>query len=255
MLKDTKGPTLLRITRALRAALNLAARHDKRVTNHDAWRDGLRLVGIAETFKARNVILKDHEVARIVEEAYGLDPAFGLYVEVHAVTGARSSQIARLDIGDLQDDRPDPRLMMPPSRKGAKRDHTPKPVPITADLARKLRMAGGRRARTAPLLVRADGERWRPEVDDHLKPFAAAAQRAGIDATMYALRHSSIVRSILRGVPIRVVAVAHDTSVNMIERTYSAHSGDHSDAVMRAGLLDLTPSDSNNVVALPPRRS
>jgi integrase len=105
--------------------------------------------------------------------------------------------------------------------------------------------------------VRVDGERWRPEVDDHLKPFAAAAKRAGIKATIYALRHSSIVRLLLAGVPIRVVAVAHDTSVIQIERTYSAHITDHADEVMRAGLLDLTPSASdsnNNVVALPPKR-
>ena len=58
--------------------------------------------------------------------------------------------------------------------------------------------------------------------------------------SMYALRHSSIVRQLLAGVPIRVVAVNHDTSIAMLERTYSRHIGDHSDALARVGLLDTS---------------
>ena len=41
--------------------------------------------------------------------------------------------------------------------------------------------------------------------------------------TIYALRHTSIVRQLLGGVPTRVVAAGHDTSVAMIERHYSTH--------------------------------
>ena len=59
------------------------------------------------------------------------------------------------------------------------------------------------------------------------------------DITIYALRHSSIARQILRGVPIRVVAVMHDTSVAMIEKNYSALLADHSDAITRAALIEL----------------
>lgn len=39
--------------------------------------------------------------------------------------------------------------------------------------------------------------------------------------TRLALRHSSIVRGIRMGLPIRLVAALHDTSVVMIERHYS----------------------------------
>jgi len=67
---------------------------------------------------------------------------------------------------------------------------------------------------------------------------------------MYALRHSSIVRQILAGVPIRVVAVNHDTSIAMLERTYSRHIGDHSDALARVGLLDITEATEKNIVPL-----
>ena len=37
---------------------------------------------------------------------------------------------------------------------------------------------------------------------------------------------------------VRVVAAIHDTSVVMIERTYSAHIADHADALARGALLD-----------------
>ncbi|MBV9824416.1 MAG: hypothetical protein JO001_01855 [Alphaproteobacteria bacterium] len=67
---------------------------------------------------------------------------------------------------------------------------------------------------------------------------------------MYALRHSSIVRQLLAGVPIRVVAVNHDTSIAMLERTYSRHIGDHSDALARVALLDTAETVEDNVVPL-----
>ena len=67
----------------------------------------------------------------------------------------------------------------------------------------------------------------------------AIAPYSPSDITIYSLRHSSIARQILRGVPIRVVAVMHDTSVAMIEKNYSALLADHSDAITRAALIEL----------------
>ena len=58
--------------------------------------------------------------------------------------------------------------------------------------------------------------------------------------TPYALRHSSIVRMLLAGTPVRVVAAHHDTGVAMIEQHYSKYIiGDPSDALTRKTLLDL----------------
>jgi hypothetical protein len=90
-----------------------------------------------------------------------------------------------------------------------------------------------------------------------LRLFGTAAKRAGIEASVYALRHSSIVRAILAGVPLRIVADLHDTSTAMLERTYSANISHHADEVARKGLLDLdlTPPTADNVVPLPGRRS
>jgi hypothetical protein len=70
--------------------------------------------------------------------------------------------------------------------------------------------------------------------------------------TAYALRHSSIVRSLLQNVPIRVVASLHNTSVAMIEKTYSAHISEYSDEISRTALLQHEVPDplADNVVSL-----
>jgi len=46
---------------------------------------------------------------------------------------------------------------------------------------------------------------------------------------------------------VRVCAAQHDTSTVMLERTYSEHILDHSDAVARRGLLGAAPSGENIV--------
>jgi hypothetical protein len=76
--------------------------------------------------------------------------------------------------------------------------------------------------------------------------------RAGLEPsiTFYALRHSSIVRQILSGTPLRVIADAHDTSTKQIEITYSAHISGHTDALLRRGLLDTAQPVADNVVPL-----
>ena len=80
-----------------------------------------------------------------------------------------------------------------------------------------------------------------------------SSARAGLDpseVTIYALRHSNIVRQLLAGVPARVVAVNHDTSIAMLERTYSRYIGDHADALARRALLDTTVLPNSNVVPI-----
>lgn len=68
--------------------------------------------------------------------------------------------------------------------------------------------------------------------------------------TIYALRHTNIVRQLLAGVPIRLVAVAHDTSALMIERTYSRHIGEHGEEMIRATLVDTEPEAAENIVPI-----
>jgi integrase len=125
-----------------------------------------------------------------------------------------------------------------------------KPIPIPVGLALKLREAVGDRPGGDPLLLCSDGTRWRRL--DLL--FRQAAGLAGLDpnVTGYSLRHSAVVRGLMSGVPIRVIASLMDTSTQMIEKNYSRYIvGDASDALIRRAMLDLgEPAPADNVVAL-----
>jgi hypothetical protein len=176
LARGMKAPTAVRLFKCVRAALTLAAKRDPRINNQAAWHHGLG--GISENFESRNISrLSDAEVQAVVRFAYAVDPAFGLYVEVAATTGARPSQLVRLIGNDLLVNGDGPRLLMPSSRKGRSRKVSRKPVPITATLAAKL--TGLARAPTEPLLLRSDGRAWQStDKGDHVPLFAQAAARA-----------------------------------------------------------------------------
>ena len=137
----------------------------------------------------------------MIAEAYNDSREIGLFVELAAVTGARPSQIVRLEVRDVLDGS-EPRLMMPASRKGkGRKAKSHYPVPISADLAERL--AAMDRSANAPLLTRPGGKPWRRS--NQAYPFRRVASACGQDpaeVTMYALRHSSIVRQLLAGVPV-----------------------------------------------------
>ena len=154
-----------------------------------------------------------------VAAAYGLDDKFGLLTDTLAVTGARPSQAVRLRVEDLHDHPVRPKLMMPKSAKGGDRNRAAKKlerysVPITVQLAARLKAAAKGRADHAPLLLQGDGSPWpdNPGASYHREVKKIVADiGADPDATMYALRHSSIVRMLLKNVPIRLVASLHNT--------------------------------------------
>jgi integrase len=273
-LAKTLAPaTVNRTSNAMRAALNLAADNDERIVSRQAWEIGLAAIPDAE--ESRNVILAEPAVRAIVEAAYKPTTlqaeqlqgearrkaeqeaqrwanAFGLLVEVAAVTGARVSQLARLEAQDVQGGRADPRLMMPSSRKGrGQRKTLRRPVPIPADLAARLASVAEGDGASDTLLLKPSGKPWRKS--DHSRPFARAAKAAGLDpgeVTLYALRHSSIVRMLLAGIPARVVAAHHDTSIAMLEKTYSRFIADHADTLARRALLDTSAPAGGNVVRI-----
>lgn len=239
--------TLVRLMRAVKAALNLAAKRDRSIQNRSEWADGLS--GVRENFTSRNIErLDDDQVRDVIAACYALDHNLGLFTEVAAQTGARPSQLARLIVGDLQNGAP--RLMMPASHKGRGRKASKHPVPISSQLAAKLKSA---REPDAPLLVRGDGRRWQDtDLGDYAHLFERAIAGLGLEVTFYALRHSMIIRSLLAGVPIRLVAASTDTSTTMIERTYSSFIGSFADEVIRRGLLAPAAAPAN-VVAIKSR--
>jgi integrase len=230
-----------RLCTALKATLNLAADLDARIISRQAWEQGLATLPGAE--EARNVVLPDSDIRKLITVAPTEGADFGLLVEGLAVTGARVSQLARTNVRDLQDDRPDPRIQVPTSAKGkGTKAVLRRPVPISPDFAARLRQAADGRPADGPLFPKGEG-RWKDT--DHARPFARIVKAAEIETddgqpiTSYALRHSSIVRALLANVPARVVASQHDTSVAMLERNYCRFITDHADAMARAAMLHV----------------
>jgi integrase len=254
--------TVNRVCRCLFAALELARRHDERIQNRQAWELGLAC--LPDAMVARNVVISDAKVSEFVSAAYALDDKLGLLIDVLAITGARPSQAVRLQIENLQDHAVRPKLMMPKSAKGGGRNRSQKrherySVPITVQLAARLKEAARGRASDAPLLLQNDGSPWPKHPGQHRhRQVDKVVTAIGLDpdvVTMYALRHSSIVRMLLKNIPIRLVASLHNTSVAMVERTYSRYITEHSDDISRAALLQHEPPlAGDNVVALPNAR-
>ncbi len=135
--------------------------------------------------------------------------------------------------------------MMPTSRKGKNPKIEHRPLPISPRLAKVLRQQAKGRAAHGPLFDKM----W-----NLAALFRPVVERLGLgfEVTPYALRHSSIARQLLKGVPTRIVAAHHDTSVAMIEKNYSRYIiGDLSEAITRATLIDFaTPPASADVVPL-----
>jgi integrase len=252
--KGIRSATIDRINRGLKAALNLTAENDERITRRP-WKTALKAIG-GEEAGARNVILDDADRRTLRGEAYRDSDEFGLLIDVLDETGARPSQVVRLTAEDVQADFIDrrtgkrqPRLMMPVSRKGSgQKNARSTPVPITPELADRLK------GRSGVLLRRTDSTPWLKVNLAHY--FAVAMEGVTFNnaakVTMYALRHTSIVRQLLAGVPTRVVAALHDTSVVMIERNYSRFIGDHVDEMVRATLpqpAEVVPLDARRPAA------
>ena len=257
LLTKISPATVNRLCACLSAALEQAALHDKRIQNRNAWEIGLAALPNAQ--QARNVILSDDTVREFVAAAYGIDGQFGLLTDTLAITGARPSQAVRLRVEDLHDHPVRPKLMMPKSAKGGDRNRAEKKlerysVPITVQLAARLKAAAATgRADHAPLLLQGDGNPWgdNPGASYHRDVKKIVSDiGADPDATMYALRHSSIVRMLLKNVPIKLVASLHNTSTKMIEKHHARYITEHSDDVSRHALLQPESPVGENVVAL-----
>lgn len=242
-----KPATFNRTKMALRAALGFAASLDTRITNERSFRVGLKRLKEGST--ARRAVMSDAEVLRIVAEAQAEGAAFALFVEGLAQTGARTSQLARINCSDLRGNNT---LMVPASFKGnEQKQQVSRPVPIDETFALKLAAARAGRADDAPLFLNANGERWnKSDIGVRRRMFRDVVARAGLDPdrfTPYALRHSSICRALMAGVPMTIVTKLHDTSAEEIEAHYAAHIDDIADDIARRGVLRVK---TGNVVTL-----
>jgi hypothetical protein len=125
-------------------------------------------------------------------------------------------------------------------------------VAITPSLCVKAAAIG--RDPNEPLLLQADGRSWgkNPSTyyDDDIREVVTSIGLDPREVTMYSLRHSSICRQLLRGVPTRVCASGHDTSIVYIEANYSRYISEHADEISRAALLDHSAPVAGNVIPL-----
>jgi integrase len=262
--KGLSRATVNRIRNCVRAALSLAARRDRRlIANRHVWEDDLEALPNATV--ARNIVLPDDVVTKLIAEAYKRDRKLGLLCDVVSTTGARPSQAVRLLVADLDlAVRSAPQLLMPRSGKGHANKRAQKMaervrVQITPELATRLKAEAKGRASDAALLTRADGSPWGyRRSDQYRREFAEVVTAAGLDpktVTPYALRHSYVSRALLRGISITLIADATDTSEREIRRHYAKLISDHSGEIMRRALLDVSQPSAANVVALAGRRS
>ena len=251
-LPDTiAAATVRRISTDFRAALNAAAKAHRKDLPADfpaVVRHGLTVEEPTVAVAREAQVLTDADIRRLTGAAWTIDAQDGWegdlarLVIVLAATGARFSQVIRMTVADVQDNR----LMIPVSNKGRGAKAAARiAVRVGDDVIAALRPAIAGRKGPDILLRRphwtagrgsqliADGRgpwRWATELSP---PWAAIRQRAGLPADIipYALRHSSIVRGLRAGLPVRLVAALHDTSTPMIERHYSAFIVDAMDEV------------------------
>ncbi|WP_206243653.1 tyrosine-type recombinase/integrase [Novosphingobium terrae] len=266
---DMAASSRRRLVNDLRAALNTAAKTHRCKLPENlpiVIRHGLELpcaIGDhaeAEETARENQILSDTTIGSVIAAAQKADAEKGWdgdlvrMIIVLAATGARFSQVARIRVRDVQIDRR--RIMVPTSRKGAGSKNAFTPVPIGQDVLDAVLPVISGRPNDAPLLERPHYKQAKGAVrwtvvrrgcwglaHDLTTFWAAIRKEAGLDASVaaYSLRHSSIVRGIRNGLPIRLVAALHDTSVAMIERTYSRWIADGLDDLAAKAVVPLVP--------------
>lgn len=271
-----KSTTKQRLVNDLKAALNTAyASNRDRLdpTLPAIVKHGLKINerdhDDAPSIARDNQILKDAQIARLIGAAGEIDSEQGWdgdlyrFVVVLAATGARFSQICRMQVGDCQ--HKEGRLIVPASRKGRGKSGSTA-IPVGRDVLDALLPVTTGRAADAPLLERwrhrqtatggKDGFKWErtergpwQSAAELTRPWQMIRERAALpDAIPYALRHSSIVRGIRANLPIRLVAALHDTSTAMIERHYSKWIVDGLEELAARAVVPLVPDDGGNVV-------
>ncbi|WP_271896280.1 site-specific integrase [Candidatus Phyllobacterium onerii] len=273
---DISVSTVRRIINDLKAALNgAAAAYRTRLPAQlpIVIKNGLSTEEATAPIAREKQALTDSEIRKLiiqsmrVDEEGGWEGDLARMILALASTGARFSQVARMTVADLQPGKS--RLMVPTSRKGrGVKTSTHTAIRVGSDVIDALVPAVAGRRGPEPLLMRwrhkqVSGEdrklaRWVKDergpwlnATELSRPWRLIATAAGlpIDVVPYSFRHSSIVRQLRAGLPVRLVAALHDTSSEMIERHYSAAIVDALDTLAAGAVIDLMP-DRDNVVRI-----
>lgn len=259
--KGLKPATVTRTATDLKAALNAAiTQHSKQLPAGFPLlvKNGLKATKAAAPVARPLQVLPDADIRAVLAAAAEVDREgdwdgdLHMFLVVAAATGARFSQIARITVGDVQVAQG--RVMVPVSRKGqgAKATtHTARKLGPDVLTLLKPAMAGRkghelllRRPRwkqTGPVAwVKMGRDPWL-NASELSRPWKAIREKAGLtaDVVPYALRHSSIVRALREGLPVRLVAAQHDTSSAMIEKHYAAYIVDAMDELAGRAVVPL----------------
>nr|WP_283938575.1 tyrosine-type recombinase/integrase [Sphingomonas alba] len=221
----------------------------------------------AEEAADASKLLTDQETRKLLKAIHASDVDGDLYrmALLMAATGARFAQLRRLTVGDVQGARL--RVMVPASRKGrvGSAQRASVPVPVGQDVIDALLPVTKGRKASEPLL-----ERWRHKqtgpatwerdsrgawqsAAELARPIRAAVKSAelGDSVSAYSFRHSSIVRALREGLPVRLVAQLHDTSIAMIERNYTRFMAHALEDVARKAIVPMVEEDrGENVVSI-----
>jgi site-specific recombinase XerD len=253
--------TIRRTVNDLKATLNAAHQsHRKRLPAELALviKNGLKAVE-AKAANARPAqVLPDADVRRILAASAEIDREGNWGGDLHRMvlvlgaTGARFSQVIRLTVADVQVKQE--RLMMPVSHKGrGAKAVAQTAIRVGEDVIEALRPCLAGRKGSESLLLRP---RWRQvgpakweligrapwqSASELQRPWVTIIAKAELESDLvpYCLRHSSIVRGLRAGLPLRLVAALHDTSTPMIERHYAAYVIDAMDELAARAIVPM----------------
>ena len=110
-----------------------------------------------------------------------------------------------------------------------------------------------RHVQTAPAEWKRDTRGAWQSASEMARPIRAAADAAELpaSASSYSFRHSSIVRALREGLPVRLVAQLHDTSIQMIERNYTRFMAHALEDMARKAIMPMVePDRGDNVVPI-----
>ena len=197
-----------RVLTMLKAALNHAY-DEGHVGNHDAWGRKLKPFRNVEVARVRYLT-----VAQAEWLLNACDPDLRSLVRAGLETGARYSELARMEAHDFN---PDSNTVTIGKSKSGKARH----VILTPEGAEFFRQHCAGRGGTEPIFQRANGAVW--NASDQARPMRTACARARITPAIgfHALRHTWASLAAMNNVPLLVVAknLGH-TDTRMVEKHY-----------------------------------
>jgi integrase len=210
-----------RVLTMLKAALNHSF-DEGHIANRDAW--GRKLKPFRDVEVARVRYLSVAEAVRLINVA---DADFRPLVRAALETGARYSELTRLEIADFNLDSGTVTIR---KSKTNKMRH----VMLTDEGAEFFRTHCAGRAAHELMFTHADGSRWKPS--EQGRPMAEATERAKLKhVTFHILRHTWASIAAMNGVSMQIIAanLGH-IGTHTTEKHYAHLSPSHRREAIRA---------------------